>query len=116
MGMGHQIYMIVMEGLKKVKRVVRIAWFVCLRCGGVFVLGHFLRQINIVVNPLVWSSAQIISALLSFTIAANVLVRYHGTGNRVSLLLGLAFAASGMIHLVAILAFYPPFFPPRAHI
>ena len=111
MGMGHQIYMIVLEGLKTVRRVVRIAWFVCLACGGVFVLGHFLRQINIVVNPLVWSSAQIISALLSFTIAANVLVRYHGTGNRVSLLLGLAFAVSGMIHLVAILEFYRHFLP-----
>jgi diguanylate cyclase (GGDEF)-like protein len=90
---------------------VRIAWFVCLACGGVFVLGHFLRQINIVVNPLVWSSAQIISALLSFTIAANVLVRYHGTSNRVSLLLGLTFAVTGMIHLIAILEFYRHFQP-----
>src|SRR5260370_17083226 len=116
MGMGHQIYMIVLEGLKAVRRVVRIAWFVCLACGGLFVLGHFLRQINIVVNPLVWSSAQIISALLSLTIAANVLVRYHGTGNRVSLLLGLAFAVSGMIHLVAILEFYRHFLPRGAQI
>jgi diguanylate cyclase (GGDEF)-like protein len=101
--------MVALEGLKTVRRVVRIAWFVCLACGGVFVLGHFLRQMNVVVNPLVWSSAQIISALLSFTIAANVLVRYHGTSNRVSLLLGLAFAVSGMIHLVAILEFYRHF-------
>src|SRR5260370_17515543 len=96
MGMGHQIYMIVLEGLKTVKRVVRIAWFVCLACGGVFVLGHFLRQINIVVNPLVWPSAQIISALLSFTFSPNLFVRSHGTGNRVSVLLGLAFAVSGL--------------------
>src|SRR5712692_11638482 len=98
--------MIVEEELKTLRRVVPIAWLVTLAGGGLFVIGHFLRQINIVVNPLVWSSAQIIIALLSFTIAANVLVRYHGTGDRVSLLLGLAFAVSGMIHLVAILEFY----------
>ena len=72
-------------------------------------LGHFLQQLNLNVNPLVWSSAQIISALLSFTIAANVLVRYHGTGNRVSLLLGLTFAVSGIIQLVAIPEFYHHF-------
>jgi diguanylate cyclase (GGDEF)-like protein len=101
--------MILLEGLKTLRRVVHVACFVTLACGGLFVIGHFLRQINIVVNPLIWSSAQIISALLSFTIAANVLVRYHGTGNRVSLLLGLAFAVTGAIHLIAILEFYDHF-------
>jgi len=75
-------------------------------CGGLFVIGHLLRQLSIVVNPLVWSSAQIITALLSFTIAANVLVRYHGTGNRVSLQLGVTLAVSGIIHLIAILERY----------
>jgi len=80
--------MTVQEELRRVRRIVPIAWLVTLACAGVFVLGHFLRQLNIVVNPLVWSSAQIIIALLSFTIAANVLVRYHGTGDRVSLILG----------------------------
>src|SRR5882762_2923082 len=101
--------MIVQEGLKTIRRIVPIAWLVTLAFGGVFVLGHFLRQLNIVVNPLVWSSAQIIIALLSFTIAANVLVRYHGTGDRVSLILGLTLAVTGMIHLFAILEFYRDF-------
>src|SRR6266853_4863843 len=99
------------EELKTLRRVVPMVWLVTLACGGVFVLGHFLRQLNVVVNPLVWSSAQIITALLSLTIAANVLVRYHGTGNRVSLLLGLTLAVSGMIHLLAILEFYRHFLP-----
>jgi diguanylate cyclase (GGDEF)-like protein len=101
--------MIVQEGLKTIRRIVPIAWLVTLAFGGVFVLGHFLRQLNIVVNPLVWSSAQIIIALLSFTIAANVLVRYHGTGDRVSLILGLTLAVTGIIHLIAILEFYRTF-------
>src|SRR6195256_47213 len=101
--------MTVQEELTRVRRIVPIAWLVTLACAGVFVLGHFLRQLNIVVNPLVWSSAQIIIALLSFTIAANVLVRYHGTGDRVSLILGLTLAVTGMIHLFAILEFYRNF-------
>src|ERR1700724_4207058 len=100
------MYVIELDELKTLRRVVPIVWLTTLACGGVFVLGHFLRQLNIVVNPLVWSSAQIISALLSLTIAANVLVRYHGTGNRVSLFLGLTFGTTGLIHLGAIFEFY----------
>jgi diguanylate cyclase (GGDEF)-like protein len=103
------MYMIELDELKTLRRVVPIVWLVTLACGGVFVLGHFLRQLNVVVNPLVWSSAQIITALLSLTIAANVLVRYHGTNNRVSLFLGLTLAVGGMIHLLAILEFYRNF-------
>jgi diguanylate cyclase (GGDEF)-like protein len=102
--------MVVSEQLTTLRRLVPIAWLVMLVCGGLFVLGHFLRQISVVVNPLAWSSAQIIVALLSFTIAANVLVRYHGTGNRVALLLGLTLAVSGIIHLIAIFEFYRRFF------
>ena len=83
--------------------------FVLLASGGLILLGHFLRQLDIVLNPLAWSSAEIISALLSFTIAANVLVRYHGTGNRASLLLGLTFGITGLIHLGAIFELYQHF-------
>ena len=98
--------MIVLEGLIAVRRTVRNVGLVLLACGGCVLLGHFLRQLNIVLNPLAWSSAEIISALLSLTIAANVLVRYHGTGNRVSLLVGLTFGITGVIHLGAIFEFY----------
>ncbi len=109
MGPGHLNCMVVLEGLTSLKRVARNAWFILLACGSVVMLGEFLRQLNIVVNPLAWTSAEIISALLCFTIAANVLVRYHGTGNRVSLLLGLTFAITGIIHLCAIFEFYHRF-------
>jgi len=98
--------MIVLEGLIAIRRIVRNVGLVILACGSSLLLGHFLRQLNIVVNPLAWSSAEIISALLSITIAANVLVRYHGTANRVSLLLGLTFGVTGIIHLGAIFEFY----------
>jgi diguanylate cyclase (GGDEF)-like protein len=81
-------------------------------CSSAIVIGHLLRQLNIVLNPLAWSSAEIISALLSFTIAASVLVRYYGTGNRISLLLGLTFGVTGIIHLGAIFEFYIDFLKP----
>jgi diguanylate cyclase (GGDEF)-like protein len=101
--------MAVSESLKDLRRVGRPWWLAVVSCIGAVVLGHFLRQLNIVLNPLAWSSAEIISALLSFTIAASVLVRYYGTGNRVSLLLGLTFGVTGIIHLGAIFEFYDHF-------
>jgi len=94
---------------RTLRRLARPWWLAFVACGGAVVLGHFLRELNIVLNPLAWSSAEIISALLSFTIAASVLVRYYGTGNRVSLLLGLTFGITGFIHLGAIFEFYDHF-------
>lgn len=88
------------------RRAVHSWWLALLACGGAVALGHFLRQFNIVLNPLAWSSAEIISAMLSATITASVLVRYHGTGNRISLMLGLTFGITGLIHLGAIFEFY----------
>jgi diguanylate cyclase (GGDEF)-like protein len=67
--------------------------------GCVIVTGHFLRQLGLTLNPVFWASADIIAALLGFTIAANILVRYHGTGDRLSLFLGAAFGLDGLIQL-----------------
>ena len=108
--------MAVLEGLKNLRRVERPWWLAVVACSGAVVLGHFLRQLNIVLNPLAWSSAEIISALLSFTIAASVLVRYYGTGNRISLLLGLTFGVTGIIHLGAIFEFYDHFLKPSEQV
>jgi diguanylate cyclase (GGDEF)-like protein len=94
------------KGPTFIKRRARVLSLSILGCAMVLLLGHFLRQLNIVVNPIVWSSTQIISALLSFTIAANVLVKYHGNGHRVSLFFGLTFGILGLIDLAAIIEFY----------
>jgi diguanylate cyclase (GGDEF)-like protein len=69
---------------------------------GVIVIGHFLRQLGLTFNPVLWASADIVAALLGFTIAANILVRYHGTGDRFSLFLGAAFGLDGLIQLSGI--------------
>jgi diguanylate cyclase (GGDEF)-like protein len=95
-----------LERLQNLRRMERPWWLAVVACTAAVIVGHFLRQLNIVFNPLAWSSAEIISALLSFTIAASVLVRFYGTGNRVSLLLGLTFGITGVIHLGAIFEFY----------
>jgi diguanylate cyclase (GGDEF)-like protein len=108
--------MAVLERLKTLRPAERAWWPSVVACTGAVVLGHFLRELNIVLNPLAWSSAEIISALISFTIAASVLVRYYGTGNRVSLLLGLTFAVTGFIHLGAIFEFYDHFLKPAAEV
>jgi diguanylate cyclase (GGDEF)-like protein len=108
--------MAVLEGIKSLRRVERPWWLAVVACSGAVVLGHFLRELNIVLNPLAWSSAEIISAILSFTIAASVLVRYYGTGNRVSLLLGLTFGVTGIIHLGAIFEFYDHFLKPSEQV
>src|SRR5579863_5155032 len=108
--------MTVLERVRRLRQGERPWWLALVGCTSGVVLGHFLRQLNIVLNPLAWSSAEIISALLSFMIAASVLVRYHGTGNRVTLLLGLTFGVTGMIHLGAIFEFYDHFLKPSQHV
>jgi diguanylate cyclase (GGDEF)-like protein len=108
--------MTVLEKVRRLRQVERPWWLALVGCTSGVVLGHFLRQLNIVLNPLAWSSAEIISALLSFTIAASVLVRYYGTGNRVTLLLGLTFGVTGIIHLGAIFEFYDHFLKPSQHV
>jgi diguanylate cyclase (GGDEF)-like protein len=108
--------MAVLERLKTFRTVDRPWWPAVVACSGAVILGHFLRQLNIVLNPLAWSSSEIISALLSFTIAASVLVRYYGSGNRVSLFLGLTFGVTAIIHLGAIFEFYDHFLKPAEEI
>src|SRR5260370_1655148 len=70
--------------------------------GCVIMIGHFLRQLGLTFNPVLWASTAIIAALLGFTIAANILVRYHGAGDRFSLFLGAAFGLDGLIQLSGI--------------
>src|SRR6201998_4219133 len=108
--------MAVLQSLKDLRRGERSWWLAVVACTGAVALGHFLRQLNIVLNPLAWSSTEIITALLSFTIAASVLVRYYGTGNRVSLFLGLTFGVTGIIHLGAIFEFYDHFLKPAEQV
>ena len=84
------------------KRLVRISLAAAALCAAVTLLAHFLRHLGFSFNPVLWASAEIIAALLGFTIAANILVRYHGMGDRFSLFLGAAFGLDGLIQLSGI--------------
>jgi len=61
---------------------------VTLACAGVFVLGHFLRQLNIVVKPAGLVERANYYRTSEFTIAAMSWCGTNGTGDRVSLILG----------------------------
>ena len=86
--------------LKESLRILSAA--AALSCG-VIVGAHFLRQLGISFNPALLASAEVIAALLGFTIAANIWVRFDGTGDRFALLIGAAFGLDGWIQLTAIL-------------
>ena len=88
------------------KRSLRIFAIAAASSGCVGVLAHFLRHLGLSFNPVFWASAEIIAALLGFTIAANILVRFHGTGDRFSLFLGAAFGMAGLIQLTGILGLH----------
>lgn len=86
----------------RTKRNLRIFLVAAALSGCVTLIAHFLRQLGLTFNPVLWASAEIIAAVLGFTIAANILVRYHGTGDRFSLFLGAAFWLDGLIQLSGI--------------
>jgi diguanylate cyclase (GGDEF)-like protein len=88
------------------RRSVRIVLVAAALAGCVTLLAHFLQQLGLSFNPVLWASAEIIAALLGFTIAANVLVRFHGTGDRFSLFFGAAFGLDGLIQLAGILGLH----------
>src|ERR1035437_5738248 len=95
------------HALTKFGRYKRVAvWGGAFGCTILFVaIGYLLRQLNVVFNPVPWASIQVISSFLSFIIAANVLVRFLGTDNRTSLILGSTFGLIGFIQLAGIIEF-----------
>lgn len=90
----------------RAKRNLRVFLAAAVLSGCVMVIAHFLRQLGLSFNPVLWASAEIIAALLGFTIAANILVRFHGTVDRFSLFLGAAFGLDGLIQLSGIVEFH----------
>src|ERR1700730_16775953 len=86
----------------RAKRDLRVFLAAAALSGCAMVIAHLLRQLGLSFNPVLWASAEIIAALLGFTIAANILVRFHGTGDRFSLFLVGAFGLNYVIQLTGI--------------
>src|SRR5437773_10402193 len=70
----------------------------------------WLRRITLHPDPLLQGYLQVISGLLAFVFAAVTLVRFQGTQDRISLILGAGFLLSGAV-LTATSVLFFQFFP-----
>jgi diguanylate cyclase (GGDEF)-like protein len=66
----------------------------------------WLRQLPFSSEPILYSYLQIVGSLLCFTYAANALVRFSGTHDRLTLILAFGFVLSGAIETAATFNFY----------
>jgi diguanylate cyclase (GGDEF)-like protein len=72
----------------------------------VFLAAFWLRKVIIQPDPTLQGYLQVITALLAFVFAAVTLVRFQGTQDRISLILGAGFLLSGAILTVSSLLFF----------
>src|SRR6266849_3973362 len=77
----------------------RTTIFLAHAAGFLFVVAaaYWLRRISIEPDPLLQGYLQIVSGLLAFVFAAVTLVRFQGTQDRISLILGAGFLLSGAV-------------------
>src|SRR3989449_6471119 len=90
----------------------RAAVFLSHAAGFLFVVAaaYWLRRISIEPDPLLLGYLQVVSGLLAFVFAAVTLVRFQGTQDRISLILGAGFLLSGAV-LTATSVLFFQFFP-----
>ncbi|MGB8475189.1 MAG: GGDEF domain-containing protein [Candidatus Acidiferrum sp.] len=62
-----------------------------------FLVAYWLRPLSLEPDPVLQGYLQVISALLAFVFAALALVRFQGTQDRISLILGGGFLLSGAV-------------------
>lgn len=67
---------------------------------------YWLRRISLEPDPLLQGYLQVISGLLAFVFAAVTLVRFQGTQDRISLILGAGFLLSGAILTATSILFF----------
>src|SRR5712664_4624509 len=86
----------------------RTTIFLAHAAGFLFVVAaaYWLRRISIEPDPLLQGYLQVVSGLLAFVFAAVTLVRFQGTQDRISLLLGAGFLLSGTILTASSLLFF----------
>ena len=76
----------------------RLRWFLGILGATAFVVfAAWLRQLPFSSEPILYSYLQIVGGLLCFTYAANALVRFRGTRDRLTLILAFGFVLSGAI-------------------
>ena len=73
---------------------------------GLIAAASWLRHFPFSSEPILYSYLQIVGSLLCFTFAANAMVRFRGTHDRLTLILAFGFVLSGVIETVATFNFY----------
>jgi hypothetical protein len=73
---------------------------------GLIAAASWLRHFPFSSEPILYSYLQIVGSLLCFTFAANAMVRFRGTHDRLTLILAFGFVLSGVIETVATFSFY----------
>jgi len=85
----------------------RLRWLLGVLSGIAFVVfAAWLRQLPFTSEPILYSYLQIVGSLLCFTYAANALVRFRGTHDRLTLTLAFGFVLTGVIETAATFNFY----------
>ncbi len=85
----------------------RLRWPLGLAGAAAFLaLVWWLRNLHFSSEPLLYAYLEIVGSLLSFTYAANGLIRFKGTHDRISLILAFGFVLSGLIDTGASFGFY----------
>ena len=85
----------------------RLRWFLAILVAtALLAAAVWLRQLPFSSEPIFYSYLQIVGGLLCFTFAANALVRFRGTHDRLALILAFGFVLSGVIETAASLNFY----------
>jgi diguanylate cyclase (GGDEF)-like protein len=85
----------------------RLRWLLGIVGAAAFlVMATWLRQLPYSSEPILYAYLQIVGSLLCFTYAANALVRFRGTHDRLTLILAFGFVLSGAIETAATFNFY----------
>lgn len=92
--------------LQFLKKISRTAWFPLAAAVPIFIAGMWLRGLSFAADPSLSASVDVIGVFLSFTIAANTLVRFRGTRDRMPLVLAIGFGAAGLLELGATLELF----------
>ena len=73
---------------------------------GYCVLLWYLRTSSYLADPLLDAYLEMAGSLIAFTFAANAMVRFRGTHDRISLILAFGFVVAGLIEAGTSMAFY----------
>jgi diguanylate cyclase (GGDEF)-like protein len=94
--------------LSAIRRVIRALRWPLAAAGAIAFIAFvtWLRHQPVSSDPILFSYLQIVGSLLGFTFAANALVRFRGTHDRLTLILAFGFVLAGLIETITVFGFY----------